>query len=173
MVIPMKRLSLLLAVFCFSLIGASVVNATDKLKMNLEDVQIIRAEFGLFQPSTTGNTLFIPAKTVPLVVGQIYGWRIVLKTNKARVKWREEFTLPLAPSTWGDAETHGINSVSENRRVSVMEREDAPVDGVMFNSWAVAAGDPKGHHLMRVLIDNRYEQVFEFDIQPVVKRQSK
>jgi hypothetical protein len=151
----------LLAVFYFLLMGVSVASATGQLTITPEYVQIVRAEFGLFNPSASGDLVFMPSKTVPLVVQQAYGWRILLKTNKAKIKWREEFTLPVAPVTWGDAE----NLVSKNRRVSVMEREVPPVDGVIFNAWTVAAGDPKGHHLMRVLIDNQYEQVFEFDVQ--------
>lgn len=158
-------MKLLLTVFYFSLLGASVASATGKLTTMPADVQIVRAEFGLFNPSASGDLVFVPFKAVPLVVHQAYGWRILLKTHKAKIKWREEFTLPVAPATWGNAEAQGINSVSKNRRVSVMEREVSPVDGVIFNVWTVAAGDPKGHHLMRVLIDNQYERVFEFDVQ--------
>ncbi|MDP3010760.1 MAG: hypothetical protein Q8N30_17045 [Methylococcales bacterium] len=156
----MKRLSLLLTVFCFALLADSVASAAAPLNIIPEALHIVRAEFGLFNASG-----FVPSNRVPLVEGQTYGWRIVVKTNKAKVRWREEFTLPVAPVTWGDAEVKGMSSVSENRRVSVMEREETPVDGVMVNSWAVAAGDPVGHHVMRVLIDNRYEYIFQFDVQ--------
>ncbi len=169
----MKSLSLLLTVFCFSLMEATVASATAKLEILSEDVQIVRAEFGLFNRTPAGNMSFSPAKTVPLVENQEYGWLILLKTKKPTVKWREEFTLPSPPATWGDAEAKGLYSISINRRVSTMERVVSPAEGVIFNSWTVAAGDPKGHHLMRVLIDNRYERVFEFDVQPVVNRQSK
>lgn len=156
----MKRLSLLLTVFCFALLADSVASAAVPLKIIPEALHVVRAEFGLFNASG-----FVPSNRVPLVEGQTYGWRIVVKTNKTKVRWREEFTLPVAPATWGDAETNGLNSVSSDKRVSVMEREESPVDGVMVNSWAVAAGDPVGHHSMRVLIDNRYEHIFQFDVQ--------
>jgi|GEM_PF-974574 len=164
----MKPLSLLLVVFCCSLIGASVADATGQLKRASEALHIVRAEFGLFNASG-----FVPSNTVPLVEGQTYGWRIVLKTNKANVRWREEFTLPVAPATWGDAETKGLNTVSNDKRVSVMEREVTPVDGVIVNSWAVVAGDPVGHHVMRVLIDNRYEHIFQFDVQNAPAQRTK
>jgi hypothetical protein len=156
----MKRLSLLLTVFCFALLADSVASAAAPLKIIPEALHVVRAEFGLFNASG-----FVPSNRVPLVKGQTYGWRIVLKTNKTKVRWHEEFTLPVAPATWGDAEVKGLNTVSSDKRVSVMEREETPVDGVMVNSWAVAAGDPVGHHVMRVLIDNRYEYIFQFDVQ--------
>jgi hypothetical protein len=164
----MKRLSLLLTVFCFALLADSVASAAAPLKIIPEELHVVRAEYGLFNASG-----FVPSNRVPLVKGQTYGWRIVLKTNKTKVRWREEFTLPVAPVTWGDAEAKGMSSVSENRRVSVMEREVTPVDGVIVNSWAVAAGDPVGHHLMRVLIDNRYEHIFQFDVQAVPAQHTK
>lgn len=168
----MKSLFLLLALSGFSLLNAPVTMATGQLKIVSEDIQIVRAEFGLFKQDNAGNQSFVPAKTVPLVEGQQYGWMIVLKTKKPTIKWREEFTLPYAPATWGDAEAQGLHTVSTDGRVSVMEREISPVDGVIFNSWTVAAGDPQGRHVMRVLIDNRYEQIFEFYVQPVIKHQS-
>ncbi len=164
----MKVLFLLLTLFCFSSFNAPVAMATGQLKIISEDVQIVRAEFGLFKKTANGQS-FVPAKTVPLVEGQEYGWMIVLKTKKPLIKWREEFTLPYAPATWGDAEAQGLHTVSKDGRVSVMEREVSPVDGLIFNVWTVAAGDPQGHHLIRVLIDKRYERVFEFDVLPVVK----
>jgi len=164
----MKQLSLLPVAFCFSLISASVAGATGQLKLDPEELQVVRAEFGLFNASG-----FVPSNKVPLVEGQTYGWRIVLKTNKTKVRWREQFTLPVAPATWGDAEIKGLNKVSNDKRVSVMEREETPVDGVIVNSWAVAAGDPVGHHWMRVLIDNRYEHIFQFDVQSVPAQSTK
>jgi len=164
----MKRLFILFTLFCFSLLNVPVAMATGQLKIISEEVQIVRAEFGLFKKTANGQS-FVPAKTVPLVEGQEYGWMIVLKTKKPMLKWREEFTLPYPPATWGDAEAQGLHSVSKDGRVSVMESEVAPVDGLIFNSWSVAVGDPQGHHVMRVLIDNRYERVFEFDVQPAAK----
>jgi hypothetical protein len=72
--------------------------------------------------------------------------------------------------TWGDAEAQGLHTISKDGRVSVMEREVTPDDGLIFNSWSVAAGDPQGRHKIRVLIDNRYERFFEFDVFPAVKQ---
>jgi hypothetical protein len=167
----MKALFLFLALCCFSFINVPVAIATGQLKTISEDVQIVRAEFGLFKNTAKGKS-FVPANTVPLVEGQEYGWMIVLKTKKPTIKWREEFTLPYPPITWGDAEAQGFHSVSKDGRVSVMEREISVVDGLIFNIWTVATGDPQGHHLMRVLIDNRYERFFTFDVQPLIKRQS-
>jgi hypothetical protein len=152
--------------------NAPVAMATTELKIISEDVQIVRAEFGLFKRTKSESLSFVPAKTVPLVEGQEYGWMIVLKTKKPMIKWREEFTLPYAPASWGNDEEQELHSVSKDGKLSVMEREVSPDDGLIFNSWSVLAGDPQGHHKIRVLINNRYERFFEFDVLPVVKRQS-
>lgn len=158
----MKSLSLLFVLFCWSFLA---IAGTLKLAPNDDTVQIIRAEFGLFNESG-----FIPTNTVPLVVGQNYGWRIELKTNKPIIKWREQFILPATPKTWGDVEQQGLSKLSNDKRVSVMEREVTPENGVIFNAWAVAPGDPKGSYIMRVLIDKRDERIFQFNVQPVTKR---
>ena len=129
-----------------------------------ESLQVARAEFGLFHVDESGKTTFVPSKKVPLSVNQGYGWIVTLKTTQAKVKWREEFTLPAAPTTWGDS-AKGSHTVSPDRKVSITEREVAPEHGVIFNSWAVEAGDPKGRYVIRVTIEKASPIVFEFDVE--------
>ena len=128
-------------------------------------VSIVRAEFGLFNSTESEEQAFVPTRTVPFTEKQSYGWVILLETKKPKIRWREEFTLPAAPATWGDVETQGSQSISEDRRVSITEREVETDQGLIFNSWAVAPGDPKGRYFIRVIVENSVEQVFEFDVK--------
>lgn len=127
--------------------------------------EVVRAEFGLFNPPGSGKPAFAPVKVVPLVPNQGYGWIILLRTDKQKIKWREEFTLPAKPGTWGEPEPLGARSVSSDGRVSMTEREVTLDRGVIFNTWAVAPGDPKGHYVIRVFIEGTLARVFEFDVQ--------
>jgi len=123
--------------------------------------QIIQAEFGLFNRPETGKPLFVPSKIVPLAEGQGYGWVMQLRTIKTKIRWKEVFTLPSAPITWSADKSQ----ISQDRRVSVTEKEVAPQDGMIYNSWSVASGDPKGRYVIRVIVENHLERVFEFDVQ--------
>jgi hypothetical protein len=127
--------------------------------------RIISAEFGLFNPPDSGKELFVPTSMVPLTENQGYGWVILLETRKPKIRWREEFTLPSAPSTWGDAVPEGSHAISGDGRVSVLDREVEPEQGIISNSWTVAPGDPKGRYVIRVIIEGTLERVFEFDVQ--------
>lgn len=159
-------MKLLLPIFCFLLFHTPVVTA--KMFKETPDVEIVRAEFGVYK-NIVNKRLFVPVNTVPLIVGQEYGWRVEIKTKKPMIKWREEFTLPAAPVTWGNVE----HTVLKDRRVSVMEREVSTSEGIILNTWSVAKGDPAGRYILRVLIDEQYEQLFVFDVQSPVKKLSK
>ncbi len=130
-----------------------------------DKVEVTGAQFGIFCQSETGAVSFVPGTTVPLVTGQAYGWVIKLKTDKPTVHWREEFTLPTAPISWGNPSEDFQPSISPDKKVSVLER-DAPLDtaGIIFNSWSVVEGDPEGKYKIRVIVDKTIEQIFEFDV---------
>jgi hypothetical protein len=96
-------------------------------------------------------------------VNQPYGWVVALKTTQSKIKWREEFILPSAPATWDNQ--GGTHTVSPDRTVSVTEREVEPTRGIIFNSWSVAEGDPKGRYVIRLTIENATPIVFEFNVE--------
>ena len=157
---------ILLLVFCaVSLSGAAFAIASNQPVGVVTAPEVIRAGFGLFNPPNSGKPIFVPAKVVPLIPNQGYGWVILLRTDKPKIKWREEFTLPAKPNTWGDPESVGSRSVSTDGRVSTTEREVSPDRGMIFNTWAVAPGDPKGRYVIRVFIEGSLAAVFEFDVQ--------
>lgn len=153
-----------LLLFAWLIFALPAAIAADFKSMPNVQTEIIRAEFGIFQ-----NGDFIPTNQVPLVIGQTYGWRIKLITNKTTVKWREQFILPSAPKDWGVNKIQGKNEISTDRRVSITELEVNPINGVISNAWSVVKGDPEGHYMIRVTVDNQPEQVFVFDVKTPTK----
>ncbi len=129
------------------------------------DLEVLRADFGLFDTTPSGSWILTTTTSVPLKVGQHYGWSILLKTTKPVVRWREEFTLPSAPVTWGGGDSPDPRrTVSADRKTSVLEVEAVPKRNTIDHMWEVVAGDPEGHYVIRVTIDGANEQVFEFDV---------
>ncbi|MGA7179984.1 MAG: hypothetical protein WBX11_10410 [Thiobacillaceae bacterium] len=129
-------------------------------------VEVLRADFGLFNASPSGGWILTRTSIIPLKKGQHYGWSILLKTNKPVVKWREEFTLPSPPVSWvSDGLTDPSQTISPDHMTSILEVDAIPVNGVIRNVWEVTAGDPKGHYRIRVTIEGDNQQVFEFDVR--------
>lgn len=128
-------------------------------------VEISRAEFGIIDHGQLTVT-----QQVPLTVGLAYGWQIQLKNPKASVKWREVFILPNAPKTWKLDGFQGKSKISDDKQISVLERVEQPVNGMISNVWSVAKGDPQGRYVLRVTIDDTLERVFVFDVLPTTKK---
>jgi hypothetical protein len=128
------------------------------------DVEILRSDFGLVNSPESGKPFFVSTKEVPMIENQAYGWIIHVQTKKTKIRWREELTLPSAPTTWGETETRK-HYISEDKKVSVLEREVEPKDGLIFNFWSIEPGDPKGHYVIRVIIEDTLERVFEFEVK--------
>jgi hypothetical protein len=126
-------------------------------------VQVEQASFGVFSLTADGRVDFQPSKTVPLKPNQEFGWVIGVTTTKPTVRWREEFTVPYPPETWGPVE--GKHEISADRKVSILEREVTPDRGFLFNTWTIAPGDPKGRHVIKVTIEDAPPVVFEFDVE--------
>jgi hypothetical protein len=124
--------------------------------------EIVRSEFGVFSRTETQMS-FQPATMLNLSDQPEYGWVMQVKTDRPTVHWREEFTLPAPPTSWG---TEGFNTqVSQDAKTAVTERDVTPANGLILNAWKVAPGDPKGHYTMRVVVDGIAERTFEFDVQ--------
>lgn len=126
---------------------------------------VTRAEFGLFFPPSSGKKKFVSSRTVPWVPNQAYGWRLTLKRQPGQMRWREEFVLPAAPSTWGGAMFGVKQDVSADGKTSVKEGVLQDGENVLTNLWTVAEGDPKGKHVIRVYLDDKLVQTFDFDVE--------
>lgn len=166
----MKNLRSVLSLFfivvcCQALSAATVIPPTNETIYAPGSYEIIRAEFGVFNQEDSSKPAFVQAAVIPLTPNQNYGWIMLLRTAKLKVKWREEFTLPEKPDTWGDPATLGNRSVSPDGRTSITEREVSPDQGLIYNIWTVAPGDPKGRYLIKVFIEDSLAKLFEFDVQ--------
>lgn len=126
-------------------------------------VEIEQAAVGVFTRTPDGQVDFRPAKTIPMKPDLQFGWVIGLTTTRPTVRWREEFILPEAPETWGPVA--GNHQLSDDRKVSILEREVVPDGGVVYNVWTTSPGDPKGRHVIRVTIEDAEPVVFEFDFE--------
>jgi len=154
-----------LALACALLsIGASAPPEAKKVIPESE-FEVVRSELVLVHGMETREPRFEPAKKVPLKPGTNFGWVVELRTQKPTIKWREEFTLPAPPRTWGPTDKQDKRRISEDKKVSVIEREVAPERGLIFNFWTIAEGDPAGRYEIRVFIEGVRAASFEFDVQ--------
>jgi hypothetical protein len=148
--------ALLLAVSLATIACGDPAPATDA------QTEIVRSDFGVFERTETDMS-FTPATLLNLSDQPEYGWVMQVKTDHPTVHWREEFTLPAPAAHWG---TEGFNTqVSQDAKTAVTEREVEAGNGVILNAWKAAPGDPKGHYIMRVVVDGSAERTFEFDLR--------
>lgn len=132
---------------------------------SLSDIEIVRSDFGLFSPPQSGKPSFQASRKVPLQENQGYGWYVELKTTKPRIKWREELVVPTPLTTWNIEGSAAQHSISDDRRTLTTEREVILDRGLIYNMWAVAAGDPKGPHIVRVYVEGKLVRTFEFETE--------
>ncbi|HXR58717.1 MAG TPA: hypothetical protein VN747_05305 [Burkholderiales bacterium] len=129
------------------------------------EFEVVRAELVLVHGLETKEPRFEATTKVPHKPGQSFGWVIELRTQKPKIKWREEFALPEAPQTWGPTEKEDKRRISDDKKVSVIEREVEPGRGLIYNFWTLAAGDPPGRYVIRVFIEGVRAATFEFDVE--------
>jgi hypothetical protein len=147
-----------------SLILALVAGIACATGAAAEALDIIRAEFGVFDASNPRELVFEPAIVVPLREGQRYGWIIELVTTQRALSVREEYLLPMPERGTPDplSESLGIPLV---RRNQVSQRQLVPVAGKIYGEWAVGPAEPPGHRHLQVLVEGQVAASFEFDVK--------
>jgi hypothetical protein len=81
-------------------------------------------------------------------------------------KWREEFVMPVPPATMEAQGSTVKFSLSEDGLTVITEQEEAvPDSGLIYNIWEAAVGDPQGHHIMRVYVEDKLVRTFEFEVE--------
>ncbi|HTS93003.1 MAG TPA: hypothetical protein VMG55_13430 [Stellaceae bacterium] len=128
------------------------------------DVEVVCAQFGLFDMDADGRVLFTPSATVPLTIGQDFGWVILLRAKDPVVRWREEFQAPARPKTWGPMMSG--RTISRDGTTSLMDEYSDARGGIITHAWQITEGDPTGHYVMRVLVGGTSLQIFEFEGVP-------
>ena len=152
----MKKLLLLLSLLPGAAFAATPVTLP---------VEIVRADFGLFEtPTNAGDVAFVPSNVVPLRVGQRYGWVIEVGKAPRTLSVREEYVLPVKNEAVGDDVSQSLN-IEVARRNLVSQRQLAPVDGRIVGEWSVGAREPAGHRRLEVLIEGRVAASFEFEVE--------
>ena len=157
----MLRISLIMV--CFLLAEISSAEPATPLSATVE---ILSAEFGLFEASDSGEVVFEFARIVPHRVGQRYGWVIEVRTSNRSLSVREEYLLPMLPK-----EQKNLDSLSETlnmlvqRRNQVSQRQLVPLDGKIYGEWAIGSGEPAGHRHLQVTVENQVAASFEFDVK--------
>lgn len=138
----------------------STAAATTEKVVPQSPFKVLKAEFGLVGPGG-----FQPSTKVPFKEGQSFGWVIQLDTRRDTVKWREELRLPAAPQSWQADASSGKHTVSADRKTSILEREAKVENGLIYNFWQIAPGDPRGRYTMRVMLEGMLVSSFEFDVE--------
>lgn len=136
-------------------------------------VDIIRAEFGLFDASNPAEIVFEPGTTVPRKNGQRYGWVIDVRTSHRSLVVREAYVLAtpgsVSPTTTATPPAPGAHSeridIPVLRRHEVSQRQLVPVDGKIYGEWAIGPNEPAGHRHLQVTIENEAIADFEYDVQ--------
>jgi uncharacterized protein YdgA (DUF945 family) len=145
-------------------VAASATGPADNVAI-AAGTEVVQADFGLFNSPGSEKPSFVPGKLVPLVPNQNYGWVMQLHTDKAVVKWKEEISLPVKPASWGPPESAGGLSISADGRSATIEKIGVPDHGAISSQWFIESGDPKGHYVLRVTVEDTPAQVFEFDVR--------
>lgn len=130
------------------------------------DVEIVAADFGLFEATSESEIAFLPSAIVPKAVGQRYGWIIEVRTKKRTLAVREEYVLPSAAT---QKEPEGAVAknlhVPDLRRSQVSQRQLVPVDGQIVGEWSVGPDEPAGIRRLRVVVEGEVAASFDFEVR--------
>ncbi len=157
--------------FLFNADTCYALPAAKPIAPGSKNYEVLKAEFGLFVPENPQSGTFTPSDHVPNVTDQSYGWIITLRTTSARIRWREEFTLPEVPATWGNPESDVTRMVSPDGKTLVTENvvapDQNPATGHAFinNAWSVESSDPVGRYRIRVYIEGELVATFNFNVE--------
>ncbi len=127
-------------------------------------VTISDAKFGTFSGTEIWKSNFHETSQFSFEINRNYGWVAHIKTNKKTISFAEELTLPTAPDSWGPAEPQSTRKISNQGKTATITRTVKPSGGMIFNSWKIVSGDPKGKHKIRIRIENEEPIEFNFII---------
>lgn len=113
------------------------------------DIEIVSVAFGRFLKSPQG-VRFAPTRSMKMRPGDGYGWRVRVRTPRARVKMEEVLMLPTPPRSWGISSA--VRLWRDQRGATTTLMVDAN-SGVLENWWMFSEGDPTGKYTMHVRIE--------------------
>lgn len=129
-------------------------------------VEIISAEFGIFDQSTPNELTFEPTNVVPHKLGQRYGWVIEVRTGKRTLSVREEYLIaePANEKKSADVVSDSLN-IPAQRRNQVSQRQLVPVDGRIYGEWSIGPNEPAGPRHLQVVIEGQSAASFRYDVK--------
>lgn len=130
-------------------------------------VEILSAEFGLFDASVPGELAFQPTLEVPHTVGQRYGWIIQLRTTRRSVEVIEEYLLAdKSPAKTGNNDpVQESLAVPSQRRNQVSQRQLVPVDGQIYGEWGIGPAEPLGVRQLQVKVEGQVAATFRYEVK--------
>lgn len=129
-------------------------------------VEIVSAEFGIFDGSTPDELVFTPSDTVPHRTGQRYGWVIELRTGKRSLAVSEEYLRPIPPKRPAASDPPGESlDLPAQRRSQVSQRQLVPMENKIYGEWSIGPNEPAGHRHLQVLIEGQPAADFVYDVK--------
>ncbi|MDP2171051.1 MAG: hypothetical protein Q8J96_11585 [Rhodocyclaceae bacterium] len=155
-----RKALLLLAIFMTGLAGAAPPGQA------AAPVEIISAEFGIFDASKPGELAFEPTDVVPHRVGQRYGWVIEVRTKRRSLSVREEYLLPTVAKAAAAADplAESLN-IATQRRNQVSQRQLVPVDGRIIGEWEIGPHEPAGQRHLQIIIEDHLAASFQYRVE--------
>ena len=129
------------------------------------DLELVSAEFGLVKNAEDGTIEIVPAKSIPLVAGQGFGWRLHFRTTRKVLALREELVLPAAPKEW-TSDGDPAFKLSPDGKIAKTEAVVVLADGMIQKVWTVIDGDPSGDYEIRLSIEGQLVRTFKFKVEP-------
>ena len=147
-----QRLLVFLMLFAFS--------------FNAPAVEIVAAEFGVFDASDPQRVVFEQTQVIPHREGQRYGWMIELRGVKRSVSVREEYLLPSFAIEQRTEAADGVKLVLPlERRNQVSQRQLVPVDGRIYGEWSIGPQEPAGARQLDVVVEGQVAASFPFEVK--------
>ena len=131
-------------------------------------VEIVGAEFGIFDASNPKELVFEPTDVVPHKEGQRYGWTIEVRTTRRSLAVREEYLLPTAATEAGPTGSlTGSSSMNIPlpRRNQVSQRQLVPVNGRIYGEWAIGPNEPAGRRHLQVIVEGQLGASFDYEVK--------
>jgi len=129
-------------------------------------VEIVSAEFGVFEAEAPGELVFEPSNVIPHKVGQRYGWIIEVRTAKRSVSVREEYLLPTpAKAREAAPSANETLDIPSQRRHQVSQRQLVPVEGKIYGEWSIGPNEPAGHRQLQVVVEGDVAASFGYDVK--------
>ena len=104
---------------------------------------------------------------VPLAANEVcYYWRVQLDRKTGAIAFTETFTLPAAPTTFGEVEgeVDPALTLEQDGMVAIRTLTGDLDDGWFGNGWCISEGDPLGPHSISVSMQGKTVGTFDFTV---------